>query len=137
MAATNATCMCRLNCPESAVFTMLNLIWLMHSVSSPISRWDMWHRNLFVGKSGDWGPISTRSMMNFLARKATTIMTSNAMTPRTRWGRRASICSKKVISSDDFFIFSDMDRLNFRFPYYCAAPSLSEVVFFWFSSSAV
>lgn len=61
-----------------------------------------------VGKSGLCGPNSTVSIMKLLQKKATSPMTPIAITPRTRCGRRASMCSKKVISVDSgsfFFMF--------------------------------
>ena len=123
--------MWRLNCPDNEVLMIEKRSLAMRKVSGSVSNdvpstllshsaicahWAPTHVSMrLVGKSGLCGPNSTVSIMKLLQKKATSPMTPIAITPRTRCGRRASMCSKKVISVDSgsfFFMFICLSPRN-------------------------
>ena len=116
MPAMSEIFMWRLNCPASEVlmtWKRSDAIWnAATSVSNAVpnvalshaARWahsaPIHDSMRLVGKSAFLGPKSTVSMMKCLQRNAAIPTSTTASAPRTRWGRRASMCSKKVISED-------------------------------------
>ena len=114
MPVTSDIFMWRLNCPASEVLMTEKrsapMVKLPGSTSSEVpsvllsqaaicAHSAPTHTSMrLVGNSGLLGPNNTVSIIRCLQKKAITPTMTMAMAPRTKCGRRASMCSKKVIS---------------------------------------